>query len=146
MSLFSRLFARNPAYHESAYSPVYKAVVARLKRTGVTVGRTAFYPRVEVHTITEGERQDKEGEVRQLNLTVESISNSSWDEASTMNEGNITRLTSELVLPTGWRCMGVFPDQLQDLTESADTAKIIYRLLQSFTIWVEREKTQQENQ
>ena len=30
---------------------------------------------------------------------------------------------------------------LQDLTESSDTAKIIYRLLQGFTAWVERVKT-----
>ena len=145
MSLFSRLFARTPAYHESAYAPVYKAVVSRLKRSGVTIGKTSFYPRVEVHTITEGERQDKEGAVRALNLTVESIGNASLDATVAMNDDNIRLLTSELTLPTGWNCLGVVPDQLQDLTESSDTAKIIYRLLQSFTIWVERVKTEQEN-
>ena len=146
MSLFSRLFAQSPERHESSYGPVYASVVARLKRTGVTVGKTAGYPRVEVHTITEGERLDKDGQVRQIGLTVESISNSSWGEAVTMNEGNIELLTSELVLPEGWTCLGVVPDQLQDLTESADTAKIIYRLLQTFTIWVERVKPQENNQ
>lgn len=140
MSLFSRLFARTPAQHESGYGPVYSAVVARLTRSGVTVGRTARLPRVEVHSITEGERLDKEGQVRQLTLTVESIGNASLVATAQVNETNIERLTSELTLPEGWTCLGVVPDQLQDLTETSDTNKIVYRLLQTFTVWVMREK------
>ena len=140
MGLFSWLFARTPAQHESGYGPVYSAVVARLTRPGVTVGRTARPPRVEVHSITEGERLDKEGQVRQLTLTVESIGNTSLVATAQVNEANIERLTSELVLPTGWTCLGVVPDQLQDLTESSDTNKIVYRLLQTFTVWVMRIK------
>lgn len=143
-NLFARLFARTPAAHESGYGPVYAAVVARLERTGVGVGRTAGYPRIEVHTINEGERMDKEGAVRQVTLTVESISNHSIGQAAAMNEENVVRLTSELALPQGWRCFGVVPDQLQDLTESSDSAKIIYRLLQGFTVWVERLKEDEE--
>lgn len=146
MGIFSRLFARKPACHESAYGPVYSAIVARLTRPGVTVGKTAHYPRVEVHSITEGERQDKEGQLRQLSFTVESIGNASLAETVAMNEENIELLTSELVLPDGWRCLGVLSDQLQDLTETADTAKIIYRLLQGFTAWVERVKTETNNE
>lgn len=145
MGLFSRLFARKPAYHESAYGPFYAAVVSRLERTGVRVGKGASYPRIEVHTITEGERLDKEGQLRQLSFTVESIGNASLAETVAMNEENIELLTSELVLPEGWTCVGVLPDQLQDLTETADTAKIIYRLLQTFTVWVERVKTETNN-
>jgi len=140
MSLFSRLFARTPAKHESAYHPVYAAVVARLEREGVRVGKGAGYPRIEVHTITEGERLDKEGMLRQFSLTVESIGNASLSATADMNERNVELLTSELTMPEGWRCVGVLPDQLKDLTESADSAKIIYRLLQGFTIYVERVK------
>lgn len=144
MGLFSRLFARQPERHESAYGPFYAAVVSRLERPGVRVGKTAHYPRVEVHTITEGERLDKEGQLRQLSFTVESIGNASLAATTAMNEENIERLTSELVLPEGWTCIGVLPDQLQDLTETADSAKIIYRLLQSFTAFVERVKEIEE--
>lgn len=144
--LFDRLFLRKPAYHESAYGPVYAAVVARLERPGVRVGKTAGYPRVEVHTITESERLDKEGQLRQLSFTVESIGNASLATTTAMNEENVERLTSEITLPEGWRCLGIIPGQLQDLTETADTAKIIYRLLQSFTVWVEREKTETNNE
>ena len=38
------------------------------------------------------------------------------------------------------------PGQLQDLTESADSAKIIYRLLQTFTIFIQRIKDDQEQE
>ena len=145
MSLLSRLFARKPAYHESAYGPVYSAVVSRLSRPGIRVGKSSHYPRIEVHTITENERLDKEGVLRSLSLTVESIGNASLQETVSMNEGNIQLLTSGITLPEGWRCLGILPDQLQDMTESSDTAKIIYRLLQGFTIWVERIKTEQNH-
>jgi len=146
MSIFSRLFARKPAYHESAYGPFYAAVVARLERPGVRVGKTAGYPRVEVHSITEGERLDKEGQLRQFSFTVESIGNASLAATTATNEGNIELLTAGLELPEGWRCLGIIPDQLQDLTETADTAKIIYRLLQGFTAFVERVKTEENNE
>lgn len=145
MSLFSRLFARTPKYHESAYGPFYAAVVSRLERTGVRVGKTAGYPRVEVHSITEGERLDKEGQLRQLSFTVESIGNASLAATTQMNEDNIRLLTSDgFELPEGWRLVGIVPDQLQDLTETSDTAKIIYRLLQGFNAWVERVKAEPE--
>jgi len=145
MSLFSRLFARKPAHDESAYGPFYAAVVSRLTRPGVSVGKTAKYPRVEVHSITESERLDKEGMLRSFSLTVESIGNASLPETVSMNEKNMELLTSELVLPEGWSCLGVIPGQLQDLTETSDTAKIIYRLLQSYTVYILREKTEQTN-
>ena len=144
--IFSRLFARVPAYHESAYGPLYSAVVSRLTRQGVKVGGTAGYPRVEVHSIQESERMDKEGEVRQISLVVESIGNASLGATVAMNDENLKRLTEGISLPEGWACLGVIPGQLQDLTETADSAKIIYRLLQTLTIFVQREKTQVNNE
>ena len=62
MSIFSRLFHLRPRYEVSGYRTIYKALVSRLERQGVTVGGTAKYPRVEVHSIREQERLDKEGE------------------------------------------------------------------------------------
>ena len=80
-------------YDTSAYDAVYSAVVAKLTREGVIIGKTAFLPRIEVHTITEGQRMDKAGDVRQMELTVESISNASLGDAVTMNEKNLELLT-----------------------------------------------------
>ena len=77
---------------------------------------------------------------------MESIGNASLAATAAMNERNIELMTAGITLPEGWNCLGVVPDQLQDLTETSDTAKIIYRLLQTFTIWVERVNTQVNNE
>ena len=138
--------ATTPRYKDASYGGVYSAVVSKLSRSGVTIGRTAHVPRIEVHTITEGERLDKVGDVRQLSLTVECIGNASLADTASVNDKNVELLSQGLDLETGWRCIGIIPDQLQDLTETSDTNKILYRLLQGFTIWVERVKTQENTE
>lgn len=141
MSILSKLFRRYPRYEVSGYRTIYNALVARLSRSGVTVGKTSKMPRVEVHSIREGERLDKEGAIRQITLTVESMSNKSLGDAVTMNEDNLKLLTETELELEGWTCMGIVPTQLQDLTESSDTNKIVYRLLQEVTIFLEKVKT-----
>ena len=146
MSIFSRIFQRRPRYQVSGYRTIYTAVVERLTRDGVTIGRTSKVPRVEVHSIREQERLDKDGALRQINLTVESISNTSLSQATTMNEENLRLLTENDLELDGWACIGVLPVQLQDLTESSDTNKIIYRLLQELVVFLEKTKTDTEPQ
>lgn len=140
MGLFSRLFHRQPRYQESAYGGIYAAVASRLTRTGVRVGGTAGYPRVEVHSIMEGERQDKEGQLRIVSMTVESISDSTLAAVVEMNEENLRLLTENDITVDGYTCIAVLPTQLQDLTETSDSAKIIYRLLQAVDIYLVRNK------
>lgn len=141
MSILSRLFQRWPRHQVSGYRTIYNALVAQLTRQGVTIGKTAKYPRVEIHSIREQERLDKDGALRQINVTVESISNRSLGEATTMNEDNLRLLTENELELIGWTCLGILPVQLQDMTESSDTNKIIYRLLQEVAIYLEMTKT-----
>lgn len=141
MSILSRLFQRWPRHQVSGYRTIYNALVAQLTRQGVTIGKTAKYPRVEIHSIREQERLDKEGALRQISVTVESISNRSLGEATTMLEDNLRLLTENELELIGWTCFGILPVQLQDMTESSDTNKIIYRLLQEVTIFLEKTKT-----
>ena len=141
MSILSRLFQRSPRYEVSGYRTIYNALVSRLSRSVVTVGKTAKVPRVEIHSIREGERLDKDGALRQISVIVESISNTSLGNATTMNEDNLKLLSENELELDGWTCLGVLPVQLQDLTESSDTNKIIYRLLQEVTIFLEKTKT-----
>lgn len=141
MSILSRLFQRWPRHQVSGYRTIYNALVAQLTRQGVTIGKTAKYPRVEIHSIREQERLDKDGALRQISVTVESISNRSLGEAVTMNEDNLQLLTENELELIGWACLGILPVQLQDMTESSDTNKIIYRLLQEVTIYLEKTKT-----
>lgn len=148
MGFFSRLFVRKPKHHTSAYGPLYSAIVKRLTEDGLLVGGTAGYPRVEIHSIVENQRLDKDGAVRSLALTVESISDKSLAAAVEMNERAMAALTSEEDLEAGddWRVLDINPDQLQDLPETSDSAKILYRMLQSYDILVERVKTEAETE
>ena len=141
MSIISRLFHRSPRYDVSAYGDIYSALKARLDRPGVRVGGTAGYPRVEIHSIREGERQDKDGALRVVTLTVESISKSSLGEAVAMNDGNLRLLTETELEIDGWDCLGVVPTQLQDLSETSDSTKILYRILQELNVFLEKVKT-----
>ena len=142
--LINRLFARTPRRHTTGYGGLYAAIVARLGEvsvTGVKIGSTAGYPRIEVHTIQESDRLDKEGCVRRVSLTVESMSNVALSQAVDMNDEAMSLLTGEAIDPgEGWICFGVVPTLLQDLTETADSQKIIYRLLQQYDFWLSREK------
>ena len=141
LSALSALFRKAPRYEVSAYRTLYDALVTRLARQGVVVGSTARVPRVEIHTIREMERLDKEGALRQVNFIVESISNKSLGNAVTMNEDNLRLLTEEELTLDGWTCLGIIPVQLQDLIETSDSNKILYRILQECTTWLEKAKT-----
>ena len=140
MNILGRLFRREraPQHDTSAYGPLYAALKAALVREGVTVGGTAGYPRIEIHSFTEGERQDKDGRLRQVTCTVECMSNRSVGDCVSMNEANLRLLTGSALTIEGWDVLGVVPGLLQDLTESSDPQKIIYRLLQEFVIWIEQ--------
>lgn len=136
-----KLFTRAPYRHTTAYAALYRAVVAGLRDDGIRVGKGSFIPRVEVYGITESERLDKEGNLREFTMTVESISDQSQGDCFAMHDRGLERLTgAPLDLGKDWHCVGVVPEQLQDMTESGDTEKIIYRLLQTYRVFVERVK------
>lgn len=123
----------------SALGAVYKALVSGLTRKGVKVGGTASYPRVEVHSVVEQEPLDKGGIVRAITCIVESMSEDKMADVMQMNEGNLERLVAQaLNLGESWRIIDIIPGQLQELTESTETNKILYRLLQNITVYVER--------
>lgn len=122
----------------SALGNVYKAIRTALTRTGIYVGETADYPRVEIHSITESEWLDK-GSLKSVSCIVECISDKRIADVIEMNAENLRRmLESQLNLDKGWKVVGVIPGQLQSLTEATETKEILYRLLQNVTIYVQR--------
>ena len=124
----------------SAYSIILAGLTASLTRTGVNVGGTAGYPRIEIHSITEGESADKDGAVRTFSATIESMTNDSRRKCAALNEENERRLLrAPLDLEDdGYRCVGVIIRGLQDMQETSDTQSIIYRALLSVDVIVER--------
>lgn len=121
----------------SAFGEVYKALRARLARTGIHVGSTADYPRVEIHSIIESEWMDKGHTMKNISCIVECISDKRMQDVMDMNEGNLVRMLGEaLNLENGWEVFGLVAGQLQELTEATETKAILYRLLQNVTIYV----------
>jgi hypothetical protein len=123
----------------SALSAVYRGIVAKLTRKGVNVGGTASYPRVEVHSVTESEPLDKGGNIKSITCIVECMSEDKIATVLDMHEDNLARLLGDaLNLGDTWKIIDIMPGQLQQITESTETNKILYRLLQNLTIYVER--------
>lgn len=121
-----------------AIGSVYKALRSALTRTGVNVGGTADYPRVEIHSIVESAWLDK-GSVKTITCIVECISDRRMQDVLDMNEENLKRMLGDsLNLGEDWYVFGIVAGQVQELTETTDTKAILYRLLQNVTIYVER--------
>jgi hypothetical protein len=122
--------------YTSAQGEVYKALRTQLLRDGISVGDTADFPRVEIHSFAENAPTDKDGIVRTVSCTVESMSTRSYGDAVAMNEGNLERLSEDgwHVLGKGFTILSVVTDQLTELTEVLDTQDILYRQLQRINV------------
>lgn len=124
--------------YRSAQGAVYKALRQELIRKGVSVGETADYPRVEIHSFTENAPTDKDGRMRSMSCIVESMSVKSYGDAVQMNEYNLAKLMADGwgVIGEGFTVIGVTPDQLTELTETLETKEILYRQLQRINLLI----------
>lgn len=123
----------------SALGATYKALVAKLTRKGVHVGGTGAYPRVEVHSVIEAPAMDKDGRIKSLTCTVESISEDRLASVLQMNGDNLQLLLAEsLQIDEPWHIIGIDAGVAQQLTETSETKAILYRIIQDLTIYVER--------
>ena len=75
----------------SALGAVFKGLRFALTRTGVYVGGTAEYPRVEIHSVTESEWMDK-GWLKRITCVVECISDRRMVDVVEMNQDNLSRM------------------------------------------------------
>ena len=123
----------------SAIGAVFKALRGRLNRSGVNVGGTADYPRVEIHTITESGWLDKTQSLKRITCVVECISARRMADVLEMNDENLRRMLEDsLNLDDGWHIVGIVEGQAQELTETSETQALLYRLMQNLTIYVQR--------
>lgn len=123
---------------KSPYKAVYAALVTRLTRSGINVGGTAGYPRIEVHSIVENEQLDKNGDIHSTSLTVETMTTDSMVTCADLNDENLQLLQEPLDLSaSAWKCFGIVARQLQDLEETSDTQDSIFRLMLSVDIFTE---------
>lgn len=122
---------------QSAYKDLVAALTSILMRPGVSVGSTAGYPRVEIHSVIENERLDKDGKIRMLTATIESMTTDSMIKAHELNEANLA-LIQGLALNTNCVLIGKpIADQMQSTSESTDAQTTIYRIIQSVNFYIE---------
>ena len=125
----------------SAIGAVFKTLRGALTRSGVNVGGTAGYPRIEIHSIIESEPLDKAMRLKRITCIVECLSTERLSDVLAMNEENLTRmLTKSLSMGDDWKIISIVPGQAQELTEVSETQAIIYRLMQNITIYIQRLK------
>lgn len=120
--------------YRSSQGEIYRRLRSMLERDGVQVGGGAGYPRVELHSFTEQPPQDKGGGLRELAVTMESISAASYGEAVEMNSENLGRVAWQEPETEHFRVIGIVPDTLTEMTEQADTQTVLYRQLQTLRI------------
>lgn len=118
--------------YRGALAVVYRMIAERLKSGG-----TASYPRVEVHSLSEGEPLDKGYQVRELEAVVESMSNASYGEAVQLDADAMSKIIGYTAEQDGVRVLGIMPGQLTELTETADTQAILYRQIHRIKIIAE---------
>lgn len=127
----------------TSIAEVYKAIRRALMRNGVKIGGTASYPRVEIHSVTEEAPADKDYRVRGVTVTIEAVSDEKIADVVNLVEGNIAKLFDAAGLSmTDYDFIGLAEGQVRMFQEqeSTDSAKVIYRILQDVTIWIEKKQ------
>lgn len=122
----------------SIISSIRKAVKSVLGANGAKVGTTAGYPRIEIHPGTENAPLDKGMKVRSIEYTIECLSAQKYADCVAMQTANIERLlAAQLNAGASVRVLGMMPGQVREMVDTADSANVIYRIMQDITIWVE---------
>lgn len=125
---------------QSAYKAVQVALADLLTRAGVYVGTTSGYPRIEIHSVTENERLDKSGSLRNMTAVIEVMTTDSLVHAHELNNENLGIICNPPLDPSahGYKLVGQVITQLQDLPETSDTQNTIYRMLQNIDFFLEK--------
>ena len=124
----------------SALAQVYKAIRAKLVGSGATVGGTANYPRIEIHSVVEDAPVTKDNSLRSITANIECISDEKVADIVSLADTCIEQIFDEAGLPMDkWSLVGVVPGQIRlfDEESTQDASAVIYRLLQDVTVWVE---------
>jgi hypothetical protein len=125
----------------SAIADVFKALRAKLVSTGATVGGTADYPRIEIHSVVESSPLTKDDSLRSVTASIECISDEKVADIVTLLDTCTEQIFDKAGLAIAdWDVIGIVPGQIRmfDEESSQDASKVIYRLLQDVTVWVDR--------
>lgn len=118
----------------SSKAEVRKAIVAKILSLQINLGGNIF-PRVELTDVYENEVQDKGDDVREVSLFIESLSNTSYQEATTMADTISSAICGVDTLQIeGWRALDTNMVQSNDLTEVGEADEVIHRIRTNYRI------------
>lgn len=128
----------------SGIAEVFKALRAKLVSTGATVGGTANYPRIEIHSVVESAPQSKDNSLRSVTATIECVSDEKVADIVALLDDCTEQIFDKVgIAVADWNVIGIIPGQIRmfDEESSQDASKVIYRLLQDVIIWIDRKVT-----
>ena len=107
-----------------------------MRRPGVIVGGSAGYPRAEIVSVNEQSVLDKGGEVRQVLVTIDSMSNKGLGEAFEINQGNLDRIKDADDSTSSYQILGVAEGNTTAREDMSDTQIVFYRVTNNLTFYL----------
>lgn len=119
-----------------ACDELFRHLTKAMQRKGVSVSSTAGYPRAEISSINEQSSLDKAGEVRQISVVIDAMSNKSLGEALAISQENLDRIKEAEAETKSFTILGVTESTANTLEEVSDTQVLLYRVITNITFYL----------
>lgn len=122
--------------HIQACDELFQHLMQAMRRPGVIVGGSAGYPRAEIVSVNEQSVLDKGGEVRQVLVTLDSMSNKGLGEAFEINQKNLDRIKDADDSTPNYQILGVSEGNTTAREDISDTQIVFYRVTNNLTFYL----------
>lgn len=122
--------------HTQACDELFQHLMQAMRRQGVIVGGSAGYPRAEIVSVNEQSVLDKGGEVRQVLVTIDSMSNKGLGEAFEINQKNLDRIKDADDSTPNYQILGVAEGNTTAREDMSDTQVVFYRVTNNLTFYL----------
>ena len=122
--------------HTQACDELFQHLTQAMQRPGVIVGGSAGYPRAEIVSVNEQSVLDKGGEVRQVLVTIDSMSNKGLGEAFEINQHNLDRIKDADDSTPNYQILGVAEGNTTAREDMSDTQVVFYRVTNNLTFYL----------
>lgn len=126
--------------HSQACDELFRHLTQAMQRQGVIVGGSAGYPRAEIVSVNEQSVLDKGGEVRQVLVTIDSMSNKGLGEAFEINQHNLDRIKDADDSTSSYQILGVTEGNTTAREDMSDTQVVFYRVTNNLTFYLAKKK------
>lgn len=128
--------------HSQACDELFQHLMQAMQRKGVYVGSSPGYPRAEIVSVNEQSTLDKGGDVRQVLVTIDSMSGKGFGEAFEVSQGNLDRIMDAEDATESYRILGVTESNATTREDMSDTQAVFYRVTNNLTFYLESKEWQ----